>query len=299
MNSAVLTGPTSYLGTALVKRLAGTGVETHLVVRPRSDVRPLQEHVGLARVHVHDGTTEGLIGIIQHAKPDIVFHLAATYRREHLPGDVEALIRSNVEFGTQLLEAIRLCEPMRMVNTGSYFQWYDGERALNLYAATKQAFQAIVDYYTDAYGLETITLVLFDVYGPGDRRDKLISAILESLHTGNPLSLPTEDPVLDLVHVQDVVSAFVQAAELLEGRPGDVRGRYFAVSSGERRRLSEILEVFEELSGRTLACSWGAFRTPERRIREPWQGDPLPGWRPQVSLRDGLADLLDTAGEGG
>lgn len=294
MTSTLVTGATSYLGTALVRRLCGAGRTVHALVRPSTDLGSLGDLVDQVAVHVHDGSTAGLVAIVEQAAPDVVFHLASSYRREHSPEDVETLVRANVEFGSRLLEAMRLGGGTRLVNTGSHFQWYEGGGALNLYAATKWAFSAILDYYADAHGLKPLTLVLFDVYGPGDPRAKLTSAIVEAVKTGGPLALPSSDPVLDLVYIDDTVSAFVRAAALLDADPDQVAGRHFAVSSGERRKLSEIVDVFEAVGGRQVQRSWGAFTAPERRIEVPWEGDPLPGWTPQVTLREGVTRLLGT-----
>jgi nucleoside-diphosphate-sugar epimerase len=240
MQRALVTGATSYLGRELVRRLLAGGVEVHALVRPGSDLTRLGDGADRPRCHVHDGTTEAMTAIVAKARPEVVFHLATKYAREHRPSEIEELVRSNVLFATQLLEGMAAARVRHLVNTGTFFQHHDSEgyRPLNLYAATKQAFEAILAYYADAAGLQATTLRLFDVYGEGDLHPRLMAAIRRAQRTGDPLPVPEDDPVLDLVHVDDVVSAFVAAAAHLDAGTRDVPGGVYAVSSGEHHSLS-------------------------------------------------------------
>ena len=294
MRRALVTGATSYLGRELIRRLGVEGVEVHALVRPGSDLTRLGDGAARPRCHVHNGMTAGMTELVGTARPDVVFHLATNYVREHRPSDLEELVRSNVLFATQLLEGLAASGVRRLVNVGTYFQHYDREdyRPLNLYAATKQAFEAILAYYADAAGLRATTLRLFDVYGEGDRRPRLMAAIRRAQLTGAPMPVPEGDPSLDLVHVDDVVAALLTAAAHLEAGTEGVAGGVFAVSSGEHHALSEVIALFEAIGGAHIATERGTWPTPARSIRTPWRGPPLPGWQPRVPLAEGIRRLL-------
>lgn len=298
MQRALVTGATSYLGRELLGRLQAGGVEVHAIVRPGSDLARLGGGADRPRCHVHDGTTEAMAALVAEARPEVVFHLATRYAREHRPSDLEDLIRSNVLFATQLLEGMAAANVRHLVNTGTFFQHGDGDgyRPLNLYAATKQAFEAILAYYADAAGLQATTLRLFDVYGEGDLRPRLMAAIRRAQRTGAPMPVPEDDPVLDLVHVDDVVAAFVAAAAHLEAGTGGVAGGVYAVSSGEHHALSEVIALFETLGGARVATARGAWPRPARSLRAPWRGPSLPGWQPRVSLAEGIRRFLAATG---
>jgi len=301
MRRVLVTGASSLLGVALTRRLMAAGVEVHAVVRRETASARFQGLPKYPVLHIHDGATESMLGIVGRIRPDIVFHLASLYGRDHAPEQVEPLVRSNVLFGTQLVEAMAKAGATRLVNAGSYFQFHgeSADRPLNLYAATKRAFESVLAYYADAAALDAVTLVLYDLYGPGDRRTKLTGAILECLRSGTPLRLPAEDTVLDLVYVDDAADAFVHAAGLIETRPDDVRGRSFAVGSGERRRIGDIVDAFEAVLGGKVERLWGAYPTPARRIVEPWRGPALPGWRARVPLAEGIRRLAAAGGADG
>src|SRR5438105_4076420 len=154
--SAVVTGATGYIGSHLVKHLLADGWRVAALVRRSSDCRGLQELGGELSLLIHDGTTEQLRELLASAAPDVVFHLAAYYRAEHQAVDVLPLLASNVVFSTQLAEAMASCGVKRLVNTATAWQHYEHAdyNPVNLYAATKQAFETVLQFYVEAHSFE-------------------------------------------------------------------------------------------------------------------------------------------------
>lgn len=294
MKKALVSGVTSFLGRELAASLQADGIEVHAVVRPGSDLGLLRDLPRAPVLHVHDGGDAALGALVAAAQPDTIFHLAGRYLRDHKPDDVEGLIRDNVQFGTQLLEAAQRAGCRRFVNTGSYVQFLDGDafRPLNLYAAAKQAFADIMAYYRDAGGLQTVTLIVFDTYGPRDRRPRLMNAIRDAQRHGTDLPLPKQDVTVDFVFGDDVIGAFRRAADLLATRPEGISGGTFAVTSGERRTIAEIVALFEEAGGKPVRVRRGEWPDAPRAVAALWNGPVLPGWRPAVPLREGIRRLI-------
>ena len=86
-------------------------------------------------------------------------------------------------------------------------------RPVNLYAATKQAFEDVLAYYADAQGIAAVTLELYDTYGPGDPRRKLIRILFEAARSGEPIQLSPGEQVIELLHVDDAVPRIVKEAK--------------------------------------------------------------------------------------
>ncbi len=224
-----------------------------------------------------------------------MFHLASLYRREHQNADVGPLINDNILFGTQLLEAMRWAGSTRFVTAATYFQHFNTNdyRPLNLYAATKQAFEELLAYYIDAFGFAAISLYLYEIYSEADTRPKLMKAVANAWSNNAPLNLPAEEFWIDFVHVEDAAAAFLHAASLLEGekvRRGEL-ARY-SVCSGQDVTADDLAELFARLGGRRLAVKRGEFPQPTRRMQRPWRGTVLPGWVPRVPLEDGVSRIL-------
>ncbi len=296
MKRILLTGASGFIGRALARRLGEEGVAVHAVLRPKSDCARLAGLPGLIP-HVYDGSAGMLTAILAEARPDVVFHLAGKYVREHTDGNISELIRDNVLFGAELLEAMRGASARQLIYTASYFQHADGVSysPLNLYAAIKQAFEDTLAYYVKADGLLGTGLVFFDIYGEGDWRRRLIPAIEAALATGTPVPLPAANPQLYLVHVDDAVQALMAAATLLLEHPGEAAGQRFAVAPDRGHALNEVLALFEQIAGRPVPIARGAFPAPARTIARPWAGPRLPGWQPRVPLEVGIRRLLSKA----
>lgn len=294
--SALLTGATGFIGTALTRRLLADGWQVHVLLRPGSNTDALPAHAGL-HAHMHDGSAAGLRAIVVAARPDLVFHLASLFLAQHGPDDVDRLIESNVLFSTQLAEAMAQAGVQRLLNTGTSWQHYqDGDYdPVCLYAATKQAFEAILRYYTTCTPLRVLTLKLFDTYGPGDPRPKLMHLLQKTARSGAHLAMSPGEQLIDIVYIDDVVDAFVAGAErLLAGV--DAPMEEFGVSSGHPLPLRELAAIFSRVSGLPLDIEWGGRPYRPREVMQPWtRYRALPGWQPRVKLEEGLARLLSQA----
>lgn len=288
---ALLTGATGYIGGRLAVRLLADGWRVHAVVRP-SSVGELPLGV---EAHRLDGATSGLTAILTDTSPDIVFHLASLYLADHRPDQVDDLVGSNILFGTQLFEAMTAAGVKRVVNTGSASQHYGTTHynPVSLYAATKQACADIMRYYHEARGLSAITLKLYDTYGAGDTRRKLVQLIADAAMSGERLELSPGEQVIDLVHVDDVVAAFVLAADRLLIADHAIYDEFFL--SGERLGVRALVSLVEETLERRIEAVFGARAYREREVMvpvEPGPVDALPGWQPQRRLRQSVSSLV-------
>lgn len=291
---ALVTGATGYVGSKLCHRLLDDGWAVDTLVRDsgRSLATTLANRV---TPHSYDGSTESVLTAVTESRPDVAFHLASLFIAEHRSEQVTDLIASNVLFGTQLVEACVRKGIKYFINTGTSWQHYrsDTYDPVCLYAATKQAFEDILDFYTDAFPMRAITLKLFDTYGPGDPRPKLINLLVKTVKTGETLGMSPGEQALDLVHIDDVTKAFtVCAHQLLDGVLFRAHEHY-AVSSGVSMSVRQLVALIEQLSGKAINVTFGARPYREREVMLPWHaGQRPPGWQTEIDIRTGLASML-------
>lgn len=286
---ALVTGGSGYIGSNLVRRLLSEGWDVHLVLRPGSKKKSLTALLDQVTVHEHDGTTEGMVRLVEIAQPVTVFHLASLFVAQHRLSDVESLVLGNVLFATQLLEAMATNKVRYLVNTGTSWQHYQNQDydPVNLYAATKQAFESLLTYYVEAHGLVATTLALFDTYGPADPRSRLIALLWKASATTEPLHMSPGEQLIDLVHIDDVIEAFVTASRLLLER--DTGHERYGISSGSPVRLIDLVALFEKATGRKLPIVWGGRPYRPREVMIPWNlYKRLPGWSAKVPFTEGI-----------
>jgi len=295
--TALISGGTGFVGSNLARRLVHGGWTVHIITIPHDRHELVDDIAHKVTFHLHDGSSEGMQTLMSRVRPTVVFHLASLFLSEHAPEQIEPLIRSNVLFGTQLVDAMAACDVRLLVNTGTSWEHYGNSSysPVNLYAATKQAFEAILQYYVEVKELKVVTLKLFDTYGPADPRPKLFTLLRKVALEQQSLAMSPGEQLIDLVYIDDVVEAFVIAAErLLDGRL--TAQETYAVSSGEPVRLKDLVKTYGLVLGRTLPIEWGGRPYRSREVMVPWNaGAVLPGWRPKVDLEAGIRQMEQAA----
>jgi nucleoside-diphosphate-sugar epimerase len=216
--------------------------------------------------------------------PDVVIHLATHFLASHEVSDIPALMRSNIEFGTFVLEGAAHCSA-RVLNVNSAWQHVDGApyAPVSLYAATKQAFSDIASYFSQVRELEIRDVTLFDSYGPSDTRMKLVPLLLAAARSGASLDMSDGQQLIDLTYVDDVAAGVIHAALSSDAPVSSV------IRSWKPMTVREVVERVEAVTGSSINVNWGVRPARPREMRTDWIfGSALPGWQPEVSFDDGI-----------
>jgi UDP-glucose 4-epimerase len=192
-------------------------------------------------------------------------------------------VRRNVLATQRLLEAAKARPGVRLVYASSSSIYGDAERLptpedtiprpFSPYGVTKLAAEHLCGLYHGNYGLETVALRYFSVYGPRQRPDMAFNRFCRAAVREEPLTVFGDgDQTRDFTFVADVIAA-TRAAALSTAAPG----RVYNVGGGSRVSVNEALRLIAALAGRPLDV---------RRV-ERERGD----------VRDTGADITRAAGE--
>lgn len=287
-----VTGATGFIGQNLVKSLLDKGYSITTIVRHNSDISTIDQRAPI--VH-YFGEINELITLFHNEQFDGVIHLASLFLASHQTEDISSLIFSNIQFGTELLEVCKLSETKWFINTGTFWQHYhtDNYNPVNLYAATKQAFEDIAKYYTETSALIFTTLKLNDTFGENDTRNKIFNLWYQLSKTDETLEMSPGEQIIDICYIDDVIHAYNTLIDHLSRNPDTVKNKTFAIRSSERMSLKDLSKVFEKSTGTTLTIHWGGREYREREVMTPCENIPiLPGWKQKYTLNEAIQKTI-------
>jgi nucleoside-diphosphate-sugar epimerase len=172
-----------------------------------------------------------------------------------------------------------------------------GPRPLSPYAASKLAAEVYCQMFFAAYGLPTVALRYFNVYGPrqnpsGDYA-AVIPKFIEQIKAGSPPVIYGDGKqTRDFLHVSDVVCANLVACECSK-----VVGQVINVASGQIVSLLELVDTLNGLLGTQFSPQFELERAGDiyHSAGDASRMAELMGLRVQVPLAEGLAQLLNGA----
>jgi nucleoside-diphosphate-sugar epimerase len=240
-----------------------------------------------------------LIVLFDKWKPDVVFHLAANCFTTYNLLGLEDVLQANVTLGTHLLEVMKAYQVKHMVYAGTNWQNYDQDdyHPLNLYAATKQAFEDICVHYAQNEDIKIISLRLFDTYGIGDCRLKLLNVIKDAMQNNTQIKFIDRAIEMNFTHVCDVQNAFQKAYALQIDRIWPKSNfKKYDVRIQKSIRMDELVILLEYITGKSLDVDFKGYSPRKANVLKPHYGEILPEWVPYISLSVGLSAFLQDKG---
>jgi UDP-N-acetylglucosamine 4-epimerase len=311
MQRALVTGGAGFIGSTLVRALVERGVAVRVLDNFSSGSRD--------RLRGLEGSIEIVEGDIRDAAicgdacrdVEVVFHLAAQLS---VPRSIaDPLLSDAVNTGgtLRMLHAARAGGARRFVFSSSSAVYGDTdvvptpERVLpepaSPYGVQKLAGEHYCRIFTRLYGLPTVSLRYFNVYGPGQDAQSEYAAVipkfLARLRAGqSPIVFGDGEQTRDFCHVEDVVAANLLAAETTNN---EALGGVLNVAGGSGASLNDLLRLLRAATGADLPAVYEAERPGDIRhsVADITRARETLGFSPAVSLEVGLRAMAGTLAE--
>jgi CDP-paratose synthetase len=292
--NVLVSGATGFIGTHLCKKLLQEKFGVHVLVRQEKQVNEM-ESLGY-NTFIFDGDCKKLSDYILSENIDGIVHLASLVLSVHRSEDIDDLIESNILLGTKILDAAVLAEIRWFLNTGTFWQHYNNEtyNPVNLYAATKQAFENIAKYYTETSDLIFVTIKLNDTFGPGDTRPKIFNLWQKAMFNGEVLTMTSGEQLIDISYIDNIVDAYLSLICILNNdNAEELNNKSFAVYADERMTLKELAALFENVAGGKLHINWGGKPYRLREVMVPQNYLPIvPNYKNSMSITCGIEKIM-------
>ena len=279
MAKVVVTGGAGFIGTHLCDALRKEGYEVVSVdIKTGDDVRDTKKMQRL------------------FAGAEFVFHLAALPRVQYSIEHPQETHDTNVNGTLNVLLAAKEAGVKKVIYSASSSAYGDTAlmplheglpvHPISPYALQKYTGELYCRLWSEVYGLPTVSLRYFNVYGPGASAEGacalVIAKFLQQRMDGSPMTVTGDGAqTRDFTHVRDVVRA-----NLLAAQSAVCKGEVINIGAGKNASVNTIAELIggpvEHVAARL---------EPHDTLADNTLAKKLLGWEPQVTLQQGIAEL--------
>ena len=300
----VVTGGAGFIGSALARALVARGDDVSVLDNFSTGKREnLQDLAGQLAVVEGDILDAALLDRV-FAGADVVFHEAAI---PSVPRSLAAPLPSHNANATgtlNVLEAARRCRVRRVVYAGSSSAYGEppslpvvetmAPAPLSPYAVSKLAGEHYLRVYARVFGVQTVTLRYFNVFGPRQDPNSQYAAVIPRFITAalegrSPTVYGDGEQSRDFCFIENVVEANLRAADA-EGASGKV----FNIACGTGTSLNRVLALLGEALGRPVVALYEPGRAGDVRhsLADISQAKTVLGYTAAVNFVAGLGKTL-------
>jgi len=302
---ALVTGAGGFIASHLTERLVRAGADVRAFVRYNS-----RNDVGMLKYLPADvfSQLDLIYGDLRDPEAvrgaDTVFHLGALIAIPYSYVHPREVIDVNVMGTLNVLSAARDFEVRRVVHTSTsevygtaQYVPIDEKHPLqgqSPYSASKIGADRIAESFFRSFNLPVCTLRPFNTYGPRQSARAVIPTIIVQALTRNQIKLGSLDPSRDFTFVSDTAEGFVQMAQA-----ENALGEEINLGNDNAIRIGDLAQKILRLMDKDLPIVADAqrIRPAKSEVMKLWasneKAQKILGWRPRVSLDDGLRAVID------
>jgi len=174
--------------------------------------------------------------LVKHPS-NLLINLATLYQpNPHSLNDLRNIVEANIIFPACVFDWLSPNKNLKVVNALSYHQLLDF-KAQNVYSLSKELFKKFLDNQES----EIVNLYIFDTFGSGDTRNKVVDIFIKNILTGNSISIPANTVNINLADVQPVCKSLIKSIDVSHGN--------YSLLSPDTISLDALLEMIMQISG--------------------------------------------------
>jgi len=294
-----VTGGNGFIGSYVCEEFTRSGHEvvslSKNAMAPSYNANPLHQlKCDILDIDSLQGATKGF---------DCIVHLAALRSLKESMFNPFEYNRVNINGTVNVLEAARINGIKKVVFASSSAVYGNNNtlrqkegshlRPSSPYGLSKLAAEHYCSIYSENFGIETVSLRMFNVYGPGQKPDGgVIAAFIDAIERGKkPIIYGSGDQVRDFIYIKDIAGAFLFAMQ----NSKKCNGTAINIASGKKCTVMEVLGAIEKIEGGKIDF------TKEKRLLGDMGGlvadislaKKLLNWEPKRSLESGISQTLE------
>jgi UDP-glucose 4-epimerase len=306
MKNCVVTGGAGFIGSHLSRRLLELGCKVTVIddfsEGKRSNLPAKHPNLRVVKASILDNISKYIKG------SDVIFHLAALPRLQRSLDAPWKTHMVNVDGTLNLLLLAKKHNVKRFIFSSSSSVYGNKNRIpfkenmapdpLVPYSLHKLVAEDYCKMFSDLWGLGTISLRYFNVYGsnmnPDSPYSNLLPKFIKQISIGKaPTIYGTGHHTRDFTYISDVVEANILAAK------SNLSGEVFNIGFGRGISVNKVVKILGKLMGKSVKPTHGPARIePRDTLASCTKAQKMLGWKPKISFEEGLKIMLESPAGG-
>ena len=199
------------------------------------------------------------------------------YKNNHNYDDIFGFVESNILFPTLIYDLISK-KTKKIINFGTMMQHADGKSysSKNLYAATKNAFEMINNYYcSEKKNIKIYNLKFYESFGENDTRTKLLPTLIKNCKKNKITKILSKNLELNIIHINDIINSI----KILLNN--NIKSGSYCLKHANNIKIIKLIKILNKNLNKKIKVRYykkSNINFPKSNLKI------LPKWKPQNNL---------------
>ena len=279
----LLTGTTGFVGYKFLSFALSNGFSVVDILREKNKknkkIRKLRNAYPKKYKNIFFANNNNLSNQLKNIKADYFINFATLYSNNHSHSQIADFIDSNILFPTLIYDIVN-SKIKKMINFGSMMQHSKDEKLVskNLYAATKNAFEMINNYYANINNkTKFYNIKFYESFGDNDKRKKIIPTIINNYKQNKTTQIISKQLTLNIIHTDDINNSIMSLLNY-KITPGT-----YCIKNTNNIKISKLINTLNKLLNKKIKVKYGNKSITSNNHNNL---KILPNWKPNKDLEN-------------
>ena len=279
----LLTGTTGFVGYKFLSFALSNGFSVVDILREKNKknkkIRELRNAYPKKYKNIFFANNNNLSSQLKNIKADYFINFATLYSNNHSHSQIVDFIESNILFPTLIYDIINN-KIKKMINFGSMMQHSKDEKLIskNLYAATKNAFEMIANYYVNTNNkTKFYNIKFYESFGDNDKRKKIIPTIINNYKQNKITKIISKQLALNIIHTDDIINSIMILLN------NNITSGTYCIKNTNNIKISQLINMLNKVLNKKIKVKYG-----NKSITSNYYNNLkiLPYWKPNKNLEN-------------